>query len=54
MTDPERDGPDETSEVPEGIDAEGVTGWFEAHAPGVEAAAAVLAHRRSRPTSRTA
>jgi aminoglycoside phosphotransferase (APT) family kinase protein len=26
----------ETSEVPEGIDADGVTGWFEAHAPGVE------------------
>jgi aminoglycoside phosphotransferase (APT) family kinase protein len=26
----------ETSEVPEGIDADGVTGWFEAHAPGAE------------------
>jgi aminoglycoside phosphotransferase (APT) family kinase protein len=26
----------ETSEVPEGIDPDGVTGWFEAHAPGVD------------------
>ena len=44
----------ETSEVPEGIDADGVTGWFEAHAPGVEPRCGSRSSPGVAPTSRTA
>ena len=43
----------ETSEVPEGIDADGVTGWFEAHAPGVEPPLRSRSSRGVAPTSPT-